>query len=217
MKAILIFLLAAVMIPLGFASLRAQVPVFTDSELEQPVYRLLSELHGWGRENRMLNVPPQDGRLLKMLVRMNGIKNALEVGTSNGLSAIWIALGLRETGGKLTTLEIDPNKVKLAGENFAKAGVSELITIVEGDALAELPKLTGEFDLVFLDAAKGQYKGYLDAVWDRIPSGGIIVAHNAIQMADAMRDYLDFVQNHPELQTVMLNTSGDGVALSYRK
>jgi predicted O-methyltransferase YrrM len=213
----MVVLTALIMIPLAFASLEAQPPAFTDEELSQPVYRLLRELHGYGREHSMLNVPPQDGRLLQMLVRMNGAKNVVEVGTSNGLSAIWMALGLRDTGGRLTTLEIDHRKVELATENFAKAGVDDLITIVESDALENLPKLTGSFDMVFLDAAKSQYKGYLDALWDKIPSGAVIVAHNAIRLADSMRDYLDFVQNNPELQTVMLTTDGDGVALSYRK
>lgn len=128
-----------------------------------------------------------------------------------------MALGLRETGGRLTTLEIDHAKVELATENFAKAGVLDLVTIIEGDALEQLPKLTDSFDLVFLDAAKSQYKSYLDVLWDKIPKGGVIVAHNAIQQAHAMADYLEFVQNHPKLQTVILNTSGDGVALSYKK
>lgn len=217
MKIVNVLMLAAMAVPFAFAGLAAQAPEFTDSELEQPVYRMLKELHGFGRENRMLNVPPQDGRLLQMLIKMNGAKNVVEVGTSNGLSAIWMALGLRETGGKLTTLEIDPRKVELAKENFIKAGVSDLITIIQGDALEELPKLDGSYDLVFVDAAKEQYKGYLDALWDNIPSGGVIVAHNAIRLADSMRDYLDFVQNHAELRTVMLTTTGDGVALSYRK
>ena len=216
MRVLTMFLLAATLVLLGFTSLKAQSSSFTDKELEQPVYRMLQELHGWGRENRMLNVPPQDGRLLQMLIVMNGVKDVVEVGTSNGLSSIWMALGLKETGGKLTTLEIEPQKVKLAGENFAKTGVADLITIIEGDALEELPKLEGTFDFVFLDAAKGQYLDYLKAVWGNIPSGGVIVAHNAIRQARSMRSYLDYVQNHPELQTVMLTTGDDGVALSYR-
>jgi predicted O-methyltransferase YrrM len=217
MKAILIFLLAATVFLAGLAPLCAQAPVFTDREQEQPVYRLLRELHEWGSGNSMWNVPPQDGRLLRMLGKMNGTKNALEVGTSDGVSAIWTALGLRETGGRLITLEIDHKRAELARKHFAQAGVSELITLIEGDALEELPKLEGTFDFVFLDAAKGQYLDYLQAVWDNIPSGGVIVAHNAIRQADSMRNYLDHVQNHPELMTVMLTTGDDGVALSYRK
>ncbi len=215
MKTTLAPLLFALLIsaPLALAQQRQ----FTDSEMQDPAYKFLSELHEFGQQNRMLNVPPQDGRLLQMLVKMSGVKSALEVGTSNGVSAIWMALGLKETGGKLTTLEIDPDKVKLARENFAKAGVSELIQLIEGDAMETLKTLSGTYDLVFIDAAKGQYKAYLDMIYDRIPKGGIIVAHNAIRMASSMRDYLDHVQNHPELNTVMLTTGNDGVALSYKK
>ncbi len=195
----------------------AQQRQFTDFEMQDPAYRLLSELHQFGRRNSMLNVPPQDGRLLQMLVRMSGAKNVLEIGTSNGVSAIWMALGLKETGGKLTTLEIDPDKVKLARENFAKAGVEDRIELIEGDALEILKTLTGTYDLVFIDAAKEQYRAYLDLVYSRIPKGGIIVAHNAVRMASSMRGYLDHVQNHPELDTVILTTGDDGVALSYKK
>jgi len=195
----------------------AQQGGFTDHEMEVPVYKFLRELQQIGLRERMLNVPPQDGRLLQMLVRISGAKNVLEIGTSNGVSAIWMALGLKETGGKLTTLEIDPVKVELAGESFRKAGVDDRIRIIEGDALQSLKTLTGTFDLVFIDAAKSQYKGYLDIIYPRIAAGGVIVAHNAVRMADAMRDYLDHVQNHPGLDTVMLTTGSDGVALSYKK
>ena len=196
--------------------LMAQQEGFDNFELENPVYGLLKQLHDFGRQNRMLNVPPQDGRFLQMLVRMNDAKSVLEVGTSNGLSAIWMALGLKETGGKLVTLEIDPEKVKLAGENFRKAGVEELIRLVEGDALKTLPTLKGSYDLVFLDAAKEQYKEYLDAVWERIPAGGVIVAHNAVAQAAAMQDYLDHVNKHAELMTTIVQTGQDGMAVSYR-
>jgi len=211
--------LAALLIgSLAAGALRAQNVEFTAAELEKPAYKLLMELHEFGRVNRMLNVPPYDGRLLATLVRMNHAKNVLEVGTSNGVSSIWMALALKDGGlGRITTLEIDPVKVKLAGENFAKAGVSDLILIVEGDALKTLPKLEGKYDFVFIDAAKEQYKSYLDAIWDRIPSGGVIVAHNAVALASSMKDYLDYVQNHPQLDTIILRTGDDGVALSYKR
>jgi len=195
----------------------AQERQFTTDEMQETAYRFLIELHQSGRKQRMMNVTPQDGRLLQMLIKMSEAKNVLEIGTSNGVSAIWMALGLKETGGKLTTLEIDPVKVKLALENFRKAGVDDRIQLIEGDALQTLRTLTETYDMVFMDAAKQQYKDYLDIIYPRIPKGGILVAHNAVQLAFSMRDYLDHVQNHPELDTVILTTGNDGVALSYKK
>lgn len=195
----------------------AQQGQFTTYERQDPSYKLLIELYRFGRRNNMANVPPRDGRLLQMLVKMSGAKNVLEIGTSNGVSAIWMALGLKETGGRLTTLEIDPARAKLARENFARAGVDDRIQLIEGDALVTLKTLTGTYDLVFIDAAKSDYKKYLDLIYHRIPEGGVIVAHNAVRMAYSMRDYLDHVTNHPELDTVILTTGNDGVALSYKK
>jgi predicted O-methyltransferase YrrM len=141
----------------------------------------------------------------------------LEIGTSNGVSAIWMALGLKETGGKLTTLEIDPERAKLARENFRQAEVADRITLIEGDALQTLGTLAGTYDLVFIDAAKPQYKKYLEIIFPRIQKGGIIVAHNAVRQAASMQDYLEHVRDHPELDTVILTTGDDGVALSYKK
>ena len=217
MKLLTALFLAAGMFPFVAAVFAAKAPDFTDSELELPVYRLLRDLHEFGVRNRMLNVPPRDGRMLQMLVLMNGATSALEVGTSDGVSAIWIALGLSETGGRLTTLEIDSERAALARKHFEQAGVSELVTLIEGDALEKLPALEGEYDFVFLDAAKQQYKQYLEAVWNKLKPGAVIVAHNAIQQSHMMADYLEFVQNNPELSTVILNTGQDGIALSYRK
>ena len=215
MKTALVYVL--VMLIVSAPSALAQQRQFTDYELQDPAYRLLSELHSFDRRNSMMNVPSQDGRLLHMLVKMSGAESVLEIGTSNGVSAIWMALALKQTGGRLTTLEIDPGRAKLARENFARAGVADRIKLIEGDALQTLKKLKGTYDLVFIDAAKDQYRDYLDLIYSRIEKGGIIVAHNAVQLSSSMRDYLEHVQNHPELDTVMLTTGRDGVALSYKK
>lgn len=155
----------------------AQERQFTAREMQLPVYKLLADLHRSGPGKSMWNVSPQDGRLLQMLVRMSGAKNVLEIGTSNGVSAIWMALGLEQRGGKLTTLEIDPARARLARENFIEAGVNERIELVEGDAVKILPTLTGVYDMVFIDAAKSEYKEYLDLIYSRIVKGGVIVAH----------------------------------------
>ena len=190
---------------------------FTNAELDNPTYQLLRDLHDTGRKERMLNVPPYDGRMLQMLVAMTGAKHVLEIGTSNGVSTIWMAQAIKATGGRITTMDIDPAKIQLAGKNFKQAGVDKFITLHEGDALKILPTLAGPFDLVFIDAAKEQYKDYLDAIWQQIPKGGVIVAHNAVRQARSMQNYLKHVQNHPLLDTIMLQTGNDGVALSYRK
>lgn len=202
---------------LSVPSALAQQGQFTDSEMQDPSYKFLSELHRFGRRNPMMNVPPRDGRLLHMLVKISQAKSVLEIGTSNGVSALWMALGLKQTGGRLTTLEIDADRARMARENFAKAGLQDRIELIEGDALVTLKTLTGTYDLVFIDAAKSDYKKYLDLIYHRIPEGGVIVAHNAVRSAYSMRDYLDHVTNHPELDTVILTTGNDGVALSYKK
>jgi caffeoyl-CoA O-methyltransferase len=198
-------------------ALAQQQPTFTRGELKDPVYRLLEELSRPEISLKMWNVPPQDGRLLQILVRLTQARSVLEVGTSDGVSAIWMALGLKDTGGKLITLEIDPGRAGLARENFRKAGLEDRIRLIEGDALKTLPTLKETFNLVFLDAAKEQYKQYLDLIYAQIAPGGVIVAHNAILHAAAMKDYLDYVQDTPDLDTVILKTGEDGVALSYKR
>jgi predicted O-methyltransferase YrrM len=215
MRMALFYVLSMIMLiaPLALA----QEEQFTDREKQLPVYKLLIKLHRIGLEEGMTNVPPQDGRLLQMLVKMSRAKSVLEIGTSSGVSTIWMALGLKETGGKITTLEIDQLRANIARENFRQAGLEDRIKLIEGDALKIMPTLTGTYDMVFIDAAKEQYKQYLELIYSRIPKGGVIIAHNAVRMAHQIRDYLDFVQNNPGLDTVILTTGNDGVALSYKK
>src|SRR5215510_12763285 len=101
-----------------------------------------------------LSVSEEDGRFMRVLIASHGIKRALEIGGASGYSAIWIGLGLRETGGHLTTIEYDDARAKSAGENIRRAGLADVVTVVSGDAFKEIPKLSGEFDFVFLDAWK---------------------------------------------------------------
>ncbi|MCK4966349.1 O-methyltransferase, partial [bacterium] len=163
----------------------------------------LQELEDFNRSQRMLNVPRTDGIFLRMMAELVQAKNALEIGTSNGYSSIWIGLGLKATGGKLTTLEIEPEKVKMARENFRKAKLDDRITVIEGDALKTLPKLKGKFDYVFIDAWKPDYYKYFTMVYPKLNKGGVIIAHNAISSSRAMKKYLDTVKNHPDLETVI--------------
>lgn len=178
--------------------------------------RLLEQMEAKG--HRFWSVPKKDGEFLHFMVKAVRAKHVLEVGTSQGFSAIWIGLGLEETGGRLITVEIEKDRYELAQRNIAEAGLSERVTCVLGDAHREILKLAGPFDFVFLDADKEGHVDYFQKLYPRkLSPGAILAAHNAIRQADSMRDYLDLVQQHPDFDTVVVSaTMDDGFCLSYR-
>jgi caffeoyl-CoA O-methyltransferase len=179
--------------------------------------KLMSEMEAKG--GRMLSVPRKDGQFLSLLVKASRARSILEVGTSQGYSAIWMCLGLQETGGKMTTIDIDPAKVRIARENVTRAGFSDLVRFMEGNAHAIVPTLEGPFDFVFLDADKDGQMNYFKELYPaKLAPGGIIAVHNAIHSRSAMRDYLDMISQHPDFDSVMLSvTMDDGFSVSYRK
>ena len=100
-------------------------------------------------DTEQLSVSEEDGRFLRLLAASSGAQHALEIGGANGYSAIWIGLGLRETGGRLTTIEYDPARAKVAVDNVRKAGLSDIVAVVPGDGFQAIPKIQGDFDFVF--------------------------------------------------------------------
>ena len=175
---------------------------------------LLKELEQTGR--RYANVPREHGRFLRMLVELSGSKNALEIGTSNGYSAIWIGLGLQETEGKLTTIEIVPEKADEARQNMNEAGLADVVTCVTGDALEVIPRLDQTFDFVFMDALKSDYWKYFELVRPKLKDAAVIAAHNAVSARDALWKYFQIVQGDPNLQTTVAAIEPrDGIAVTY--
>ena len=172
----------------------------------------------WMREHQtgMWNVAPSEGAFLRDEVAKMKAKRALEVGTSNGYSGIWIALGLGKTGGHLTTLEIDEGRAKLAEENFRAAGVERLVTLERGDALELIPKLSGPFDFVFIDAAKNEYVRYLQQVLPIVAPGGVIVAHNVTDLKSSLEDFIQAVKTNPQLKTSFVDAGPGGFSLSVK-
>jgi caffeoyl-CoA O-methyltransferase len=165
----------------------------------------------------MLAVSEEDGKFLRLMAASNRSKRALEIGGASGYSAIWIGLGLRETGGKLVTIEYDPARAKEAADNVRKAGLSDIVQVVHGDAFKEIPKLTGTFDLVFLDAWKKDYKRFLDMVLPRLDRGGLFLAHNVVNKGNEMPDFLNAIERSPALLTAIVTPSGEGISISYKK
>lgn len=164
----------------------------------------------------MLNVSANEGAFLRDQIVKLKTQHALEIGTSNGYSTIWLALGVRQTGGHVTAIEIDDAKVALATENFRAAGVVPQITLIHGDALKEVPKLHGPFELVFIDAWKPDYVRYLDMVLPMVPPGGIIVAHNTTNLRSDLLDFIERVNTDPRLKTSFVEAGPGGFSVSIK-
>jgi len=191
-------------------------PPLAAGEEEKRILEVLDDMDRRQRRGHM-NVPVEDGRLLRLLVEATGARTVVEVGTSNGYSGLWMCLGLKATGGRLITHEIDAGRAALARENFKRAGVEGLVTLVEGDAHGEVGKLEGPIDLVFLDADKEGYLDYLRKLLPKVRPGGLILAHNVTSHEREMEDYLKAVTTDPTLETLYVNRHAAGISLTLKK
>lgn len=162
----------------------------------------------------MGNVLPEDGRLMRMLTESLEAKHVVELGTSNGYSSLWFCLALRSTGGKLTTHEIDPDRIALARANFKRAGVGDLLTLVEGDAHQTIKRLVGPIDVVLLDAEKEGFVDYLNELLPIVRPGGLVIAHDSSGEAHKMHDYFKTIAAHPDLESVMVDPSRWGMCIT---
>jgi predicted O-methyltransferase YrrM len=166
-----------------------------------------------------LNTTPSDAMMLRILVESSRAKRGVEVGSFNGFGAVNMGIGFERTGGHLYTLEIDPQRVKECRDNLKKVGLEDTVTCIEGDALKTLPTLEGQFDFMFIDALKSDYMKYFKILEPKLVPGSVIVADNVIQSARAMKDFLDYIQNSPDYNTVIIRASmekNDGMSISYK-
>jgi predicted O-methyltransferase YrrM len=196
----------------GFSAAPQQPPVPVNEEEK----KILSILDDMDRNQRrgMMNVPIEDGRLLRLLTEAIGAKHVVEIGTSNGYSGIWFCLALRTTGGKLTTHDIDEGRAALARENFKRAGVDKIVTLVFGDAHETVKNLKEPIDVLFLDADKPGYIDYLNKLLPLVRPGGLILAHN-VNMGQ-MQDFIKAITTNPNLETVFQG-QGQGLSVTLKK
>ena len=184
------------------------------SQIPAEVARLLSGIKASDRDQ--LAVSEEDGRFLRVLVATGNVKRALEIGGAHGYSAIWIGLGLRQTGGRLTSIEFDPARAAAAAANVRRAGLADVVTVVPGDAFKEIPKLAGTFDFVFLDAWKPDYKRFFELVFPRLTPRGLFLAHNVVNKQGEMRDFLTTIEGHPALFTSIVRPGTEGMSVSVK-
>lgn len=192
---------------------------------EAALFRLLDELAAFGRANdaresersrRLLNITPEAGRLLSILVRVLGARDILELGTSNGYSTIWLAWAASQTDGHVTTVDQAPHKAAMARENVARAGLASRVTIREGRILDVLPSVAGPVDLILLDADRPSYLAYLDPLLRLLRPGGLLATDNVVSHASEVTQFVARLRADPGLETVTLPV-GSGVELTYKR
>ena len=185
------------------------------SDREKEVLAVLKDIFATQRQGSM-SVPEDDGRILRLLVESLGAKEVVEIGTSVGYSGVWIGLALQATGGQLTTFEIDEGRAARARENFKRAGLEDIITIVMGDAHETVKQLKDPIDLLFLDADKDGYLDYFNKLLPLMRPGGLIVAHNITQRQADPR-YIKAITTNPDVETLFLNLQASGISVTMKK
>ncbi|HEY7559632.1 MAG TPA: class I SAM-dependent methyltransferase [Candidatus Binatia bacterium] len=190
-----------------------------DAQLDARVEKFLEQRRGTWRD---LNVPYEDGKILHDLIVERKFTRALEIGTSTGHSTIWIAWALSKTGGKLTTVEIDPARHEQAKANVTAAGLSQHVEFILGDAHKIVPAARGRYDFVFSDADKDWYIHYFDAMYPKLTHNACFTAHNVEESRFGLtrgwvRRYLEHVRGLPDMQTSIHPNSRAGVAITCKK
>ena len=196
----------------GFAQWLPRHPRPRD-EAERRIIAAMDDMQD-NQAQGMGNVLPEDGRLMRMLAETMQAKHVVELGTANGYSAMWFCLALRATGGRLTTHEIDSKRIAMAKKNFQRAGVEQLVTLVEGDAHETIKKLEGPIDIVLLDAEKEGFCDYLEKLLPLVRKGGLIIAHDSSGQAHMMDDYFQAITENPDLETVLVDASKWGMCIT---
>ena len=200
--------------------------------LEVPESAVIEAIEQEALRDRVPIIRKEMQSFLKVLLMIKRPMRILEVGAAVGFSSILMSEYMPE-GGHITTIENYDKRIPIARANFKRAGKEEQIDLIEGDALEVMHGLEGPYDLIFVDAAKGQYIHYLPEVMRLLGSDGVLVSDNVVQEGDIiesrfaverrnrtihsrMREYLYELKHHDQLQTSIIPL-GDGVALSVKR
>lgn len=166
---------------------------------------------GTDRMQRLRQIPPETGKFIALLAAMAPAGRLIEIGTSAGYSALWLALACRQAGRQLTTFELLADKAALARETFSLTGTEDVVELIEGDARDHLETYS-DIALCFLDAEKEIYAECYELVIPRLVSGGLLLADNALSHQDALRPMLDRALSDERVVAVVVPI-GKGVLL----
>lgn len=192
--------------------------------MEQSLRNLLREIEEHGRENdaqaterarMMLNLEPASAHLISILVRTSGVTRAIEIGTSNGYSTIWLAWSLAAAGGRIVSIDRNPGKHELARENLHRAGFLGKVDLRTGDAAEIVQHLAGPFDLVFLDADRRKFPEVMQLLLPKLAPKILVIADNVLSHPEEIAEYLKLVSNLADFQHTIVPV-GKGLSIAYR-
>lgn len=192
--------------------------------MEEQVQKVLRELERFGRENdaaqtersrKMLNLDRETAALVSMLARGSQARSALEIGTSNGYSTIWLAWSVRTSGGRVTTLDRRAEKQAMARENLARAGLADVVEFQVGDATELVRRLPGPYDFVFFDADRVTAPQQLQLLLPKLSARVFLLADNALSHPGEIAAYLAALQALPQF-THLVVPVGKGLSVAFR-
>ena len=174
------------------------------NKFDTTTQEVLQELEKTQKE--FWNVSRATGEFLNILTREQNAQNVLEIGTSNGYSGIWIGKAVKETGGKLKTIEFWEKRFSIAQENFKKCGVDDCIEIVQGSALEVLELLPEDYviDFAFIDANKTEYVDYFKLIDKHLRVGGLVACDNVLSHEEKCKPFIDEINSRPNYHNVVL-------------
>ncbi len=183
--------------------------------MDQSILHVLEPLHDIQESSGNLtwNIDRKTGQCLYAIVRKHEFKHVLEIGTSIGISALWLAGALRETGGHLTTIESHAERFAMAETNIIAAKATDIITQVQGHAPEILTEIPGTFDMMFFDATKYEHQSYVEALASRLEPGGVIITDNISTHAKSLAPYRTYMEGNPMFVTTFVDI-GNGLLIS---
>ena len=192
--------------------------------MDQRLRELLQEIEEHGLENdartterprKMLNLEPASAQLLSILVRASGVTRALEIGTSNAYSTIWLAWSLAPAGGRIVSIDRNPDKHTLARENLRRADLLDRVELRTGDATEIVRQLTGPFDLVFLDADRRSFPEQFQILLPKLAPKALVVADNVLSHPEEIAEYLKLISSLADFQHTIVPV-GKGLSIAFR-
>lgn len=192
--------------------------------MDSGLRKLLQEIEKQGLENdarqteharKMLNLEPASAQLLSILVRASGVTRALEFGTSSAYSTIWLAWSLARVGGRIVSIDRNPDKHTLARENLRRAGFLDRVDLRTGDAVDIVRQLAGPFDLLFLDADRRKFPELLQLLLPKLAPKALIVADNVLSHPEEIAEYLQRISSLADFQHTTVPV-GKGLSIAFR-